>query len=152
MYLSKTMSVVVSMLVLGAIAWPMAENWKPKPKDNFPLSYFPMFSAKRDSVHSLSYAVGYDANNQRCYIPYSYLGSGGFNQVRRQVNKKARQGKCDKLAEKAANRLEKCKNAPFCNLQRVEIVTGYYDLDQYFNGGSKLPLRETILTTQAIAR
>jgi hypothetical protein len=152
MYLSKFSASVFSLLLLAAIAWPVGENWKPKPKDEFPLSYFPMFSFKREAVQELSYFVGYDAQNQRYCIPYDYIGSGGFNQVRRQLNKKVRRDKGPQLTEKVAKRLSSCRLAPYNELVRVDLVTGRYHLDNYFLTGDKNPLAETVIASKTIVK
>ncbi len=152
MQLSQTSAAFCSLLVLGAIFWPVSENWKAKPKDAFPLSYFPMFSYKRDAVHELSYFVGYDANNNRYQIHYDYIGSGGFNQVRRQLNKKVRRDKGPQLTEKVAKRLAKSKDAPYSDIVRVDLVTGHYHLENYFLKGEKQPLSETVLASKTIER
>ncbi|NJM08485.1 hypothetical protein HC891_23350 [Candidatus Gracilibacteria bacterium] len=36
-----------SMVLVGAVLAPLIENWRAAPRDNFPLSYYPMFSARR---------------------------------------------------------------------------------------------------------
>jgi hypothetical protein len=152
MHLNKTLAVMVSCATLLAIMWPVQENWRDKPKDNFPLSYFPMFSYKRDSVMSLNYLVGYDTFGNRCVVPYWYAGSGGFNQVRRQINKKVRQEKGDQLIGKVAKRLQNCDEVPYSNLCRVELVEGSYHFEQYFSQGNKTPLRERCIATRNIER
>jgi hypothetical protein len=152
MHLSKFSASVFSLLLLAAIAWPVGENWKSKPKDEFPLSYFPMFSFKRDSIFQVNYFIGYDVRNQRCYIPYEYIGSGGLNQVRRQLNKKVREEKGDRIAEKVAKRLANCKTAPYNELVRVDLVTGRYHLDNYFLTGDKNPLAETVIASKTIVK
>ena len=44
------------------------------------------------------YFVGYDSLQNRYKIPYKLIGTGGFNQVRRQLQKSARQGKGEQLS------------------------------------------------------
>src|SRR5262249_22843254 len=38
---------VLSVVMIGATLSPVVENWREKPTDSFPLSYYPMFSQKR---------------------------------------------------------------------------------------------------------
>ncbi len=152
MKFSKSIAGLFSIVLLAVIAWPIRENWRAKPKDDFPLSYYPMFSHKREPNHSLPYFVGYDVANNRYPISYQYCGNGGFNQVRRQINKKVRRGEHDKLTQKVAKRLGRCKEAPYNQLVRVELVTGTYHLESYFTTGNKAPLTEETLSSQRIAR
>ena len=143
---------IFSLVVVLAVAMPIKENWQQKPKDNFPLSYYPMFSFKRGETYSFHYLVGYDSNNQRYYIPYKMLGNGGFNQVRRQINRKCKEGKTDELLEKAAKRIVKSKEAPFADLQRVEVMKGTFHLDNYFLTENKAPKKEKLLGSKKIER
>ncbi|MBK9337873.1 MAG: hypothetical protein IPM98_15540 [Lewinellaceae bacterium] len=150
MYQSKSLAAVCSFIILAAIVWPVQENLKRKPKDSFPLSYFPMFSQKRDSVYTVSYLVGYDAQGRELLVPYCYAGSGGFNQVRRQINKKVKQGKGVALTEKVAKRLAKTDRAPYNRLVRVALMTGTYHLDHYFLHRQKTPLQESLVAETTI--
>jgi hypothetical protein len=152
MRLNKIAATTVSLLCLAAILYSIRENWQEKPRDNFPLSYFPMFSHKRDSVMNFNYLVGYDSMGHRWAVPYRFVGSGGFNQVRRQINKKVRQDKGDKLCEKVAKRLKNCTELPYSELTRVDLVTGAYHLDDYFLRSKKLPVHEKIIASEKIER
>lgn len=149
---SKLFAVAFSLLILFAILLPIKENWREQPKDDFPLSYYPMFSLKRGDTYDVKYFVGYDAAQNRHYIPYHYIGNGGFNQVRRQINKQCRKGKEARLSKKVARRLAKCKEAPFNELERIELVNGTYHLETYFLTNNKMPLKEKLLSTQIIER
>ncbi|GAB4497027.1 MAG: hypothetical protein OHK0019_29830 [Saprospiraceae bacterium] len=149
---SKSAAVVASLILLSAILWPIRENWQKEPKDAFPLSYFPMFSLKRDTTCRVNYFVGFDNRGNRVVIPYRFVGSGGFNQVRRQINKKVRQGKGDALAQKVSKRLSKTSMAPYTELKRVALCTGTYDLDCYFLKGQKTPLEEIVVAEKTIEK
>ena len=73
--------------MVAAVFSPVAENWRDHPSDGFPLSYYPMFSRQRGEVYRQTHLVGVDAENNRILIPYRFAGAGGFNQVRRQINR-----------------------------------------------------------------
>lgn len=149
---SKSFAIIFSLFLLFAILLPIKENWRTKPKDGFPLSYYPMFSLKRGETNTLNYFVGYDANNNRYHLPYKYVGSGGFNQVRRQINKQCRKGKEARLTKKVARRLAKCKDAPFNTLQRIELVRGTYHLENYFLTDNQMPVEEKFLSAKTIEK
>ncbi len=148
----KAIAAIFSIVVLLLVLSPVVENWRKTPVDNFPLSYYPMFSKKREATYTLRYVVGYDEQQQRHHIPYHYIGSGGFNQVRRQINKQCKKGKSEKLAKKVARRLAKSKEPLYQNLERIEVVKGTYNFEIYFEIGDKTPLKEKVLCTQKIVK
>jgi hypothetical protein len=152
MILSKPFALFFSVAVLLAILLPVKENWNEKPRDSFPLSYFPMFSSKRDSICTVNYFVGYDTLGNRYYIPHGMVGSGGFNQVRRQVNKKVRTEKAEKITQRVAKKVAKCQETPYCHLVRIALVRGDFDLNDYFQKGIKMPQQEKVIFTKTIER
>src|SRR5262245_18946920 len=89
----KYRAALLSMALIGAVLWPLHENWQSKPKDSFPLSYYPMFSNRRDVVETFYYVLGIDAEGKRYQIPYKMIGEGGSNQVRRQLRKIMNEGR-----------------------------------------------------------
>ena len=58
----KLWASLLSLALIGAVLSPIRQNWRPKPHDSFPLSYFPMFSARRKAVESFYYLVARDEN------------------------------------------------------------------------------------------
>ncbi|HMQ48713.1 MAG TPA: hypothetical protein PKA00_15115 [Saprospiraceae bacterium] len=135
-------ALIFSIGLVLAVSYPVVENWKSAPKDNFPLSYYPMFSQKRAENYTLNYAVGYDTLGHRHIIPYQYAGKGGMNQVRRQINKKCRKGEAQKLAQKIAKAIKKSENRTLKQLECIEIIRGQYNLDDYFIHPNPKPLFE----------
>ena len=152
MITSRPFAILFSAVLIGALIWPIRENWRKKPKDNFPLSYYPMFSHKRDNTYTMRYFVGYDSTRNRYCIPYKYLGTGGFNQVRRQVRKKIKSGDREELTRQVAVRLAQSNRKDFKRLVSVACVKGTYHLEDYFLANEKLPLSETVLSRQNIVR
>jgi hypothetical protein len=148
----KAITAIFSIVVLLLVMSPVVENWSKTPTDNFPLSYYPMFSKKREAIYTLRYVVGYDEQQQRHLIPYHYIGNGGFNQVRRQIIKQCKNGKSKKLAKKVARRLAKSKEPLYQNLERIEVVKGTYNFETYFVKGDKTPLQEKVLCTQIVGQ
>lgn len=147
---TKLLAAIFSVVTILAILWPVRQNWKENPRDEFPFSYYPMFSHKRKSTHSLPYFVGYDVTGNRHFIPYKYAGTGGFNQVRKQINKRARQGDVEAITKKVAKKLSRSKKSPYNQIVRVEMVRGRYNMDDFFMSGNKLPIKETIYSYQNI--
>ncbi len=46
----KAMVLAGGVALLGSVLVPIRQNWRAKPRDGFPLSYYPMFSAKRSGT------------------------------------------------------------------------------------------------------
>jgi len=139
---SKYQAAVMSLIVLGAVLYPVTENWAEKPKDSFPFSYYPMFSKKKDKVYGLSYVVGYDTTGIKKNIPYRLIGTGGFNQVRRQIRKAVKKEAGVPFLRRVANRIHKKDKKLHAELSRIELVKGYYNLENYFLEKNSLPVLE----------
>lgn len=129
----------LSVLLLAVVAWPVVENGRDKPHDGFPLSYYPMFSHKRDAHYKVTYLVGLDADGHRRAISYKLVGTGGFNQVRRQIRRAAREGRAEALCADVAMRLT--QRSAFADLRQVAVLTGTFVLDGYFQE-HQTPIRE----------
>jgi hypothetical protein len=95
--------------------------------DSFPLSYYPMFSKRRRRHARINYAVGVRGDGSTYILPLDVLGSGGFNQVRHQLNRMIRQGQADDYARILAARL--ADDDGHRDVVRVDIVQGRFDLD-----------------------
>jgi hypothetical protein len=122
----------LSVLTIGAVLSPIVQNWREEPRDGFPLSYYPMFSAKRSKTASVTYLVGLYAQGGRRLLPYVYAGTGGLNQVRRQINRAVREGRADKLGQIVAGKVALVGEEPFAAVVTVQVVTGKYRLADYF--------------------
>lgn len=147
---TQNQAIVGSMIILVFIMFPVVENWREKPKDSFPLSYYPMFSHKRGATYGVYYFVGYDSAENRYKIPYKLAGTGGFNQVRRQIKKKARSTRAKAFTQQVAERVTKQRDYPFNQLVRIELVKGYYHLENYFVKNDTLPTREYLISYHKI--
>ena len=146
---NKTLATVFSTLFLLAVFFPIIENWKKEPKDSFPLSYYPMFSKKRGTYYKMHYIIGLDGEGGRQIIPYKMAGTGGFNQVRRQIIKAAKSGDeaRSKLLEKVSKRIAKKGKGTFNELIEIQLIRGAINIGQFFTGQSLVPEKETILAS-----
>jgi len=95
---------ILSILMIGVVFSPIVKNWEKKPQDSFPLSHYPMFSEKRNRNMSLTYMVGIGTRGERYKIPYAYVGSGGLNQVRKQIRKRVDKGEANGLCQSVASK------------------------------------------------
>jgi len=141
----------LSLLTVGAVLWPVAQNWRKEPKDSFPLSYYPMFSAKRSESAKVNYLVGVGARGERYLLPYAYAGTGGLNQVRRQINRILRKGGADRLCRLVAENVAQEKEGRFADVVTVRVVTGEYRLTDYFTG-KRDPVSEVVHASCPVER
>lgn len=140
----QRLACVASVMLLGAVFAPIVQNWRPAPRDGFPFSYYPMFSARRGAKTRVTYLVGVKADGTRDPLHFRFAGCGGQNQLRRQIRRMANEGRSGDLCERVAARLAEERPALHRNLTAVELVTGTYVLDDYFGGRSRLPHREKV--------
>jgi hypothetical protein len=147
----KFKAILLSLAMIGAVLWPIQQNWRDKPRDNFPLSYYPMFSAKRDAIETFFYLVGLDAEGGRHFIRYKLIGSGGGNQVRRQVRKIVNEGRASDLAHKVARRLARQDDPPWSSIVTVNVCRGKFAVDDYFHG-KKDPVEEQVKASCEVKR
>ena len=147
----KRVAVLSSLALIGAVLWPIQQNWRQDPHDSFPLSYYPMFSTKRDPIEIFYYMVGTDAQGNRHYIPYKMIGTGGGNQVRRQLRKIMNEGRAPDLAKAVAKRLARRDDSPWSEIVSVAVIKGKFGVDDFFHG-KKSPVAEQIKGTCAVNR
>jgi hypothetical protein len=118
--------------------------------DSFPLSFYPMFSDHLDKHWKLSYAVAVYADGRRESLPYHVLGTGGVNQVRKQLFRAVLRGRAAQHARLLAGRVAA---HPACaDVVRVEIVRGEFDLDHCVLSRRTEPGTETVLASAEVIR
>ncbi|MCG8448379.1 MAG: hypothetical protein MI725_02210, partial [Pirellulales bacterium] len=144
-----------SVFLIAAALWPIQENWSDSPRDDFPLSYYPMFSKRRPEIYKQSYFVGLDSDENQVHIPYKFAGSGGLNQVRRQLKKVLRDGTDEEIAtlcQSTADRVAESDKAQYSQVVTVQIVVGHFRLDDYFSSNIKDPLKVEVRAECAVQR
>ena len=146
----KWVASVISLVLLGAVTAPIGQNWMAEPRDDFPLSYYPMFSFEKADQQRVTYLVAHDADGGRVLLPYWYAGQGGMNQVRRQMNKLVERGQSSRMCRSVASRVARSGDLPK-NLVNVQVVTGTFFMSEFFTG-NRVPATETVRATCAIQR
>ena len=96
---------VFGLSLLAAVLWPLRENWRAARRDSFPLSYYPMFSARRRKRVRVTHLVGFDARGGRHLLPCRHVASGGLSQVRKQIRRTVEAGEAETLCAALAARL-----------------------------------------------
>jgi len=146
----RARAAVFSAAVLAAVLSPLLQYRRPIPErvDGFPLSWYPMFSAKRSRRMSVTHAVGVTADGDRLSLPPDALGTGGVNQVRRQLYRVAvREARPDAYAGDLADRV--ARSPDWANLIRVEVVRTLFDLDDCLTS-RRVDGESTVLASAAV--
>lgn len=140
----KLLPALFSIFLVLLVLSPIVENFRAKATDGFPLSHFPMFTSKRDATENVTHLVGLDADGNRHVIPHRFAGTGGMNQVRKQIGKSARNKEdAPKLCQTVAENVAERNSKRYAKIVKVVVVSGEYDLDDYF-AGAKNPVEEKI--------
>ncbi|HEX4250636.1 MAG TPA: hypothetical protein VH008_22415 [Pseudonocardia sp.] len=138
---------------LSAVLLPARQNWRAPEKqaDGFPFSYYPMFSKRRRQHANVVYAVGITADGTRRRLRHSVLGTGGLNQVRRQIYRVAlTEERADDYATALLPRL--LANPSCDDLVSVEIVRGVFDLDECLLSHEVVATEEHVLAAADLGR
>ena len=146
----KPLAAVFSIVVLAVVASPIVENWKATPRDDFPLSYYRMFSEEKADAQRVTYLVGLDRQGERFLIPFQYAGPGGMNQVRRQMNRLVERGDAPRLCQTVATRVSRA-GSRLPELLTIEVTTGTFRLSEYFTG-HQVPIAERVSARCSVAR
>ncbi|MFC7404083.1 hypothetical protein [Georgenia alba] len=138
---ARPVALLLGAALVAAVASPVRQNWSAEKVDDFPLSYYPMFSARRRRHGRVVHVVADHADGTTRDVPYRRLGDGGFNQVRRQVAKRASSAAgADDLAREVLARLSGDLEPPV----RVRVLRSTYVYDDFF-AGHRAPLRSVQL-------
>ena len=147
----KPLALIFCFGMIGAVLWPIQQNWRRPPTDNFPLSYYPMFSDRRKPVETFYYVVGLDSEGKRYFIKNTIIGDGGENSVRRQVRKIINAGRAPELAQTVAARLAKKNGRRWGSIVSVAVCKGKYSVDDWFHG-RKHPVSEQVVGSAEVSR
>lgn len=150
--LATRLATAYSLALLGAVITPIRQNWRPKPrKDGFPLSYYPMFSARRRATATVYSLIGATEDGARIRLSHKLAGTGGHNQVRRQINRCVAEERTEELCARVAKELTRRNRratSPFAAVVSVDVIASKFRLDDCFSG-SGLVGEETVLATLA---
>ena len=130
-----------------AVLWPVRENFREQPADDFPLSYFPMFTDVRNGRTTLTHPIGIRADGTTIDLHYKTVASSGMNQVRRQINRRVREEGAEPLCEDVAARVRKSKDLGLQDLVAVAIVEDRYEFHTFFGGDQRPASREVLAQT-----
>jgi predicted DCC family thiol-disulfide oxidoreductase YuxK len=134
-----------SLLVLVLVTSPILQNFRAdgKARDDFPLSYYPMFSSKRQNLYQQSSVMAIKQNGETVPVHYEMLGTGGLNQIRRQLGKLLSVERTEELRQhlsQVADRLAASNKSSYRGCVSVAAVKGTYDLNAYFTRQNQQPV------------
>lgn len=127
---------MVSVLVLGAVAWPV--TWR-SDRDSFPLSSYPMFAHNRRSAELRAvYAVATDAAGERRYVPPDLVANREVLQARAVLDRAGKSGGkgARLLCGEIAGRIAALGSGHFAGAREVQIIRGRHDASVYFDTGA----------------
>ena len=140
----------MSAAALACVLWPF--TWAPG-RDSFPLSSYPMFAHGRtDSSLSAVYAVAFDADGTRHWVPTRLVGSREVLQARAVYERAARSGPraTRALCQAIAGRIAALREGELVGSNEVRVMRGRHDSIAYFESG-KIG-RERALVTCKVPR
>jgi hypothetical protein len=105
-----------------------------------------MFSALRAAEYSTPTLVAFNAEGKPTVLNYELAGSGGFNEVRRQVRSRIAKNKAKTLCRKVARRVAREEDLKSLDLSTVQVITATHNIDAYF-AGNKTPVRQKVHAT-----
>ena len=137
---SRLPVIIFSLAILLLVLSPITQNWSSDPQDDFPLSYYPMFTKARRERTSIYHPIGFQADGTTVNLRRHLAGSGGMNQIRRQMRKMVKQGRAQELGERIVQRVARSDKPELAAIESVAIVTSRYNIDAYFQG-DRQPVR-----------
>ncbi|MCP1386506.1 hypothetical protein [Runella salmonicolor] len=140
---AKLIAVACTVGLLLVILWPVRLNWQKSPKDNFPLTHYPMFSQMREGKVTMTYLVGVQQDQRRVYLSYQLAGTGGMNQVRKLIRKRADKNP-EKLCQQVAAQV--ARKSEYRGVEKVKILKSSFIFDTFFNGDT-IPQKNEVLCT-----
>ena len=150
--LGKLAAALFSIALIGAMLSAVVKNWQDRPRDSFPLSYFPMFTADLEDVHTEQYVVGTDARGRRYAVHYNNVAPGGsLPRVRGETRAMVRRGQAEELCRSASARLAERNTRSLRSVVKLEIMTGTFSLSEYLKG-NKVPISETLVASCPVSR
>lgn len=123
--------------LLAVTLAPVAQNWAKEPRDDFPFSYYPMFSRPIGETYEVTHVIGLDGERREHVIPARYLGRGGFNEVRMTVWRAAREN-APRFCLRVAERLHDGATADLRGVRKLVIRSGHYSLPAFYEGRIEL--------------
>lgn len=150
----RVYAILVTLLVCGVVLSPITQGFRASPRDDFPLSWYPMFARPRPKWETPVYVIGLKSDGSRQKLSQQWWTAGGFNQGATQLIQAAQAGKSalEPLCTRIATKVGKKKSAELEGVVEVAILRGKYSLDRWFREGDHRPEREEELQRCTVER
>lgn len=134
--LRRAPALLFCALIVAATMWPALRD---PPRDSFPLSTYPMFSAVRGQAW-LHVIVGFDADEHEYQIPPRLVVNIEVMQAAQTIRIAVRRRRPKRLCEQVAARV--ADDPDFAQIVRLEVQSRRFDPRTYFvEADGKTPLK-----------
>lgn len=123
---ARVLAALVSTALIGATLEPLLRD---PYDDGFPLSTYPMFATKRQTVQTYHYALGVTRDGQRRTLKPRMIGSDEILQALRVIESAVARGETKSLCEAIAARV--AADEDFADVVAIRIVKGTHDAVEY---------------------
>jgi hypothetical protein len=128
--LERVHAAVLGTLVLGAVLYPLVRD---PPRDGFPLSNYPMFSAHKDEPTArISHVIGVSREGRHRPIGPDLVGTDEVMQSHQTIKVAVQRGESAALCERVAARVAEDESS--ADIESLEVRTDVYDVFEYFEG------------------
>ncbi len=141
--MNKPAAAAIMLGLTISVFLPVSTEFRGTHGDEFPFSWYPMFSAPRPKLERVHYVVGLTEEGERKIVHSRYYVKGGMNQARKQIDRLASKRSTAKATcEKAARNISRRRY--YKDVVELRVVRGYYDMEKYFARREKLPEKEYV--------
>ncbi|WP_462417526.1 hypothetical protein [Kytococcus sp. Marseille-QA3725] len=150
---SKPLTYLAGAALVTLVASPVVQNLRPpaERRDGFPLSHYPMFTARRKATGTVHHLLGITADGTEHVLHHRHAGIGGLNQVRRQITRRVRSGDAQELADRVARSVARSAELPEREVVRVRVVSSKHVYDDFF-AGDRTPVRRRVRAEAEVTR
>ena len=130
----RVRALAISVALILLVFTPLMRE---TPRDDFPLSNYPMFSKPRDYRDTkIRHVVAFDAHNNGRPVTPRLVGTEEVMQAVQTVNIAVRRGAAPDLCESVAERVAQA-GAEWADVVRIEVRLDRYDAIAYFEGDTR---------------
>jgi hypothetical protein len=142
-------AVVLSTSVLLAALSPLVRD---RPRDDFPLSHYPMFAERRDDMHArIRHVIGRSRDGRDRPVPPDLVGTEEVMQAHQTIAVAVQRGS-HTAAELCQTVAARVATAPdLADIDALEVRTDVYDVIEYF-AGDRRPQKVRVHARCEVAR
>jgi hypothetical protein len=135
-----------------AVLSPLIPADDGKLKDDFPLTWYPMFRGVRPSVETLLWVRASLADQTTRPVPVGYWTRGGMSEGRAHLDRAVAERDLPEFCAFVARELGRRRSGWAPRVMTLEVVRTRWRLETYFTRSDAAPLNEKVLHTCRIER